>query len=363
MNTSASAHRFTSIVGAAILLMTLPLTLVGGEDNNVASVPPPGIAPFDPRVLMEALKTRITTDKFRFAVLGDSKNAKTLPGLLKYLDETINPDFVLTTGDMVPSGGGKVGAGYYEILTKDAGPAMRKRPWWPAIGNHELAGNPITGKDALKDDSEQLRKNQSTGIENFKTFYHLDSDSYGFEFRNCYFIALPFKHPAGKQLDWLEDELKNASESKKHIIVFDHTPFYTVGAKSVGEVPNTETPVTALFKKYGVNAVFSGHDHGYYRTVRSGIPYFISAGGGAPIYPALRIKDALPEDVYYFGVAETFQKGAKSPKFVLHKADGTDTITEKPTQFLCVVDVDSDKISCSAYSVNGDKWDVIVLSK
>lgn len=368
MNTSAPAHRFTP-VGIIILFVALSLSLLGGEadvpdkDNNVASVPPPGIAPFDPRVLMEALKTRITTDKFRFAVLGDSKNAKTLPGLLKYLDEATNPDFVLTTGDMVPSGGGKVGAGYYEMLTKDAGPAMRKRPWWPAVGNHEIAGNPIVGKEALKEDGAQQRLNQNTGIENFKKFYHLDSDYYGFEFRNCYFIALPFKHPTGKIFEWLEGELKKASEAKKHIFLFNHCPFFTVGTKSVGEVPNKETPLTALFKKYGVNAVFSGHDHIYYRTVRSGIPYFISAGGGAPIYPGLRVKEALPEDVYYTGVADTFVKGAKSPQFVLHKSDGTDTITDKPTQFLCVVDVDGNKITCSSYSVNGDKWDEIILSK
>jgi hypothetical protein len=361
----------TRWICAAILLMVCAgsLALSGGEtepnakDNNVSSVPPPGIEPFDPKPLMDKARERVTTDKFRFAVLGDAKHAKTLPGLLKYVDEDVNPDFVLTTGDMVSSGGGKVGPGYYEMLTKEAGPAMRKRPWWPAIGNHEIAGTPITGKDAKKDDSEPMRKNQSSGIENFKKFYSLDNDYYSFDFRNCYFIALPFKYPTGSQVGWLENELKKGSEAKKHIFIFNHAPFFTVGSKAVAEIPNVESPITALFKKYGVKAVFSGHDHGYYRTVRSGIPYFVSAGGGASIYPGLRIKEALPEDVYYYGVAASFQQGAKSPKFVLHKADGTEKFTEVADQFLCVVDVDGDKITCFTTTAKGEKWDEIILSK
>src|SRR5205085_1919798 len=71
---------------------------------NVESVPPPGIEPFDPKPLMDAVRARLKEDKFRFAVLGDTKHAKTLPGFMKYLEETVNPDFVLGTGDMVESG-------------------------------------------------------------------------------------------------------------------------------------------------------------------------------------------------------------------------------------------------------------------
>jgi hypothetical protein len=39
-----------------------------------------------------------------------------------------------------------------------------------------------------------------------------------------------------------------------------------------------------LLAEYGVTAAFSGHDHGYYRTLRDGVHYVITAGGGAPLY-------------------------------------------------------------------------------
>ena len=201
------------------------------HDNNVTTVPPPGIAPFDPKPLMEKLKARITTDKFRFAVLGDAKHAPTLAGLIKFLDETVKPDFCLTTGDMVKSGAGAVGPGYYQMLGNEAGLDMRKRAWWPAIGNHELAGQPLTGKDAKLSDEELLRRNQAAGVGNFKKFYNLENDYYTFTFRNCRFIALPFKYPVGTQIACLESELKNAAETKQHIFVFDHCPFYTIGGK------------------------------------------------------------------------------------------------------------------------------------
>ncbi|HLX62663.1 MAG TPA: metallophosphoesterase [Planctomycetota bacterium] len=377
----------------AFCILNFALLSAADDKNNVPTVPPPGVEPFNPKPLMDKLNERIKTDVFKFAVLGDAKHAKTLPGLLKYLDETVSPDFVLTTGDMVASGGGKVGPGYYEMLSKEAGEQMRKRPWWPAIGNHELAGGAITGKDALKDDSEKMRANQASGIANFKQFYALDNDYYSFTFRNGAFIALPFRYPTGKQVEWLESELKKASEAKLHIFVFNHAPFFTVGNKPAKEVPNKETDVTALFQKYGVKAVFSGHDHGYYRTVRGGIPYFTSAGGGAAIYPATRAKEALPEDVYYYGVASSFLKGAEKEKeaplpgsapepekktdasaekpaatggrkYALHKNDGSpDTITETPEQFLCVVEVNGNKIVCRCITAKGETWDEIQLSK
>ena len=42
---------------------------------------------------------------------------------------------------------------------------------------------------------------------------------------------------------------------------------------------------TPLFEQYHVSAVFSGHDHVYSRAEHNGIRYFVSGGGGAPLYP------------------------------------------------------------------------------
>jgi hypothetical protein len=41
---------------------------------------------------------------------------------------------------------------------------------------------------------------------------------------------------------------------------------------------------TPLFERYRVSAVFSGHDHVYERAEHDGIRYFVTGGGGAPLY-------------------------------------------------------------------------------
>ncbi len=354
------------------------------------------ISPFDPQPLMRKVEERIRTDKYRFAVLGDTKHATQFPALIKLLEEDYAPDFVLTTGDMVQSGAGKVGPGYWEKLAIDTGSAMQKRPWWPAIGNHEVAGGPITSLRDL-DDEDLPKHNQAAGTENFKRFYNLKSDYYSFEFRNAVFIALPFKYPKGESETWLKAELQKARENKKLIFVFNHAPFYTVGAKSKYEIENKETNITRLFREYGVLAVFSGHDHGYYRTVREGIPYLISAGGGAKIYPATRLKEALPEDVYYFGEPnsahgdplpegvpvvelEPLSKrtaitppGAKReiPDIGRHKqyylyhsgVTGVTRITDQVDLFTLIVDVDGPSVKLKCVSVRGETFDEMILAK
>jgi hypothetical protein len=370
--------------------------------------------PFDPKPLMDKVAQRVRTDKYRFAVLGDVKHASNFPALLRVIEEDIVPDFCLTTGDMVQSGGGKVGPGYWEKLSLDNGDTFRKRPWWPAIGNHEIGGSPIITRAELDDDDDILAKNQDSGIENFKKFYNLERDYYSFSFRNAVFIALPFKYPKGESEKWLEAELKKAKQDGKLIFVFNHCPFYTIGNKSKREVPNEKTPITDLFEKYGVVGVFSGHDHGYYRTVRGGIPYVISAGGGARIYPAMRLDEALPEDVIYFGEPNTafgdpLPEGTKvvelkpmeykpAPSSLADKAkeearkaaekarnndkktatattsarkqyflwrNGAagkpDRITDQPDLFTVVVDVDGNKVTMYCITARGEKLDEMIL--
>jgi acid phosphatase type 7 len=42
-----------------------------------------------------------------------------------------------------------------------------------------------------------------------------------------------------------------------------------------------------LFEHYGVNIVFSGHDHNYEHTIPiGGVTYVVSGGGGRSLYPA-----------------------------------------------------------------------------
>jgi hypothetical protein len=46
-----------------------------------------------------------------------------------------------------------------------------------------------------------------------------------------------------------------------------------------------------ILTKYGVDALFAGHDHVYERGEADGLRYIISGGCGAPLYPRRKIND------------------------------------------------------------------------
>ncbi|HEY3324369.1 MAG TPA: metallophosphoesterase [Planctomycetota bacterium] len=330
---------------------------------NQKMVPPDGVSPFDPLPLMDRLDQLVPSDHFRFAVLGDARCSPRVPALCKWLDDQLQPppDFVLTTGDMVVDGAGSKGPPYWERLALDAGPSMRKRPWWPAIGNHELVGGEVSPSPTWARDPYTMPENQTAGVEMFKRFYGLNADHYSFSFRNATFIFLPWRYPEGETEAWLAMELYKASSENKHIFVINHMPFFTVGIKS--DVPNRPTALTKLFSLYGVRAVFSGHDHIYYRTVREEVPYIISAGGGAPIYSGLRAKEALTEDVFYCRTPADWP-GGRGNYLLHHGASGrSDRFSRESAQFVCVVEVDGQKVTMRCVTPGGEVLDEMVLAR
>jgi 3',5'-cyclic AMP phosphodiesterase CpdA len=63
-------------------------------------------------------------------------------------------------------------------------------------------------------------------------------------------------------------------------ICYFHHPLYSDG-KTHGSQVDLRVVLEPLFVKYGVNVVFSGHDHVYERLKpQKGITYFVSGAGG-----------------------------------------------------------------------------------
>ena len=358
----AYARRFHPL--RLVPFLWLAWTPLRGAEGDPKATLPANVGPFDPAPLMAKLAERITTDRYTFAVLGDTKHAAAFPKkMIPFIQETLKPDFVLTTGDMVQSGGGSVGPGCWEKLSLEAGAEMKQRPWWPAIGNHELAGDPLaklSGKSA--DEKRTLAaQHAEMGTELFKAFYHLPNVYYSFPFRNAVFIALPWQYPKGEALAWLEKELQGAQNAGKLIFVFNHCPFFTVGEKKVEHLPGKPNEVTALFDKYGVLAVFSGHDHIYHRTIRNGVAYIISAGGGAKIYKLFRRQEALPEDVYY-GHNPDPDAPAGEQYVLVNGSTKTEKKFAASESFACLIQVDGKRVTLKAMACSGETWDEWVLS-
>ena len=309
----------------------------------VSSCKKEDVNPYNPESKMERLKKEKGENpaEMHFLVFGDSKGSKHFPDVLKRAD-SLQPDFCITTADLVNVGGGEQGVIDYKKLDSMGGWFMRKYAMWPTVGNHEEAG----GDD---------------GISNFKNFFGMKKAMYSFDYGNAKFIALPWprvKKDTAK-LAWLEEELKAAKG--KHIFIYRHRPHYTVGSKPPSDVEGEETATTKLYDKYNVTAVFSGHDHIYYRTKRNNTTYIISAGAGAPIYWLKREKDALETDVFYGKrLKEEIKEGAIPFKF--RDGEGNFTDIAEPMFYVLSVKIKGEKVSIEMIDERtGNVWDSAVI--
>lgn len=101
---------------------------------------------------------------------------------------------------------------------------------------------------------------------------------YTYTKKNVRFFALDSDYMDPKQVDWLTRELQKATETWK--VVYFHHPLYSSAGRH-GSETDLRLVLEPLFVRYGVNAVFSGHDHVYERIrPQKGIYYFVSGAAG-----------------------------------------------------------------------------------
>lgn len=227
------------------------------------------------RQAADAPKPQEETRPFRFIVYGDTRDGHEIHRKLVKLILANKPDIILQTGDLVHNGSE---AGLWKIYDGITGEMRHLIPVYPARGNHDLGGPGY---------EERITRPFTSGN---KLYYSFDK-------RDCHFVSVdcfsPFQ-PGSSQYTWLEKDLAAARKKAQPVFVFFHEPPYSIG--SHGSNLEIRSALCPLFVKYGVRAVFNGHDHIYYRTVRDGITYVVSGGGGAPLYPCDPNKGAIPGD-------------------------------------------------------------------
>jgi predicted MPP superfamily phosphohydrolase len=101
---------------------------------------------------------------------------------------------------------------------------------------------------------------------------------YTYTKKDVRFFVLDSDYIDPKQLDWLTQQLKDSTDDWK--IVYFHHPLYSSAGRH-GSETDLRLVLEPLFVKYGVNAVFSGHDHVYERIKpQKEIYYFVSGAAG-----------------------------------------------------------------------------------
>jgi acid phosphatase type 7 len=209
---------------------------------------------------------------FSFIVVGDTRSGlDTHRRVVERMAQEV-PDFVLGTGDMVDDGYRQE---QWQQFFEIEGQLLRDNVYFPAIGNHDRQGRGRTADSYRAFFS--VPDNGGDGERYYAFSYAaarvlvLDSNEYSFALTD--------------QTAWLERELIAARQDPavRHVFVVMHHPPFSVSLHG-GSVDLRER-WTPLFEKYQVSAVFSGHDHCYERAEHNGLRYFVSGGGGAPLYP------------------------------------------------------------------------------
>jgi acid phosphatase type 7 len=217
-----------------------------------------------------------------FNVVGDSGWASVAQLQIAEQMERAPADFLMHVGDIV----------YFAITHYNADlrnfsiyrEEMRNRPWFLALGNHEMYGDPKAALELF-----HLPTNSVTGTEHYYSFDHGDVH---FAVAWSDLAAGSKYDPTSPQFQWLDADL-GASTKPWKFLFFHHT-WRTSGPHQVDDYDRNlqkdydqmEQGVVFLARKHGVPVIFNGHDHHYERLVPSGGPMsFISGGGGANLYP------------------------------------------------------------------------------
>jgi hypothetical protein len=198
----------------------------------------------------------------------------------------IRPDFVFWTGDALYGYGDTPAELAREYQQFESLAVIAGVPLFNAPGNHEIH----------RTDDSLCSSPQSIAAPDSETqFVRHFGNLYGsFDAGRAHFIALntaAFCHEDkidGAQLEWLKRDLE-ANKNAAAIFVFGHTEWFSspqidAPAADGHEALRNRDELHALFRKYPVKAVFSGHEHLYWRESHDGIDYFIAGGGGAPLY-------------------------------------------------------------------------------
>jgi len=234
---------------------------------------------------------------FRFVAYGDTRfhnpndteaaNPPVRAALVRAIADA-SPAFVCFAGDIVYNGND-----VDDWKTWDSETAIwheKNIPIFPALGNHDLHGDP----------------NVALG-NYFQRFPDLKNHRYySVQAANALILVLDsaLDETSGPQGQWLSNELDHIPHKVDFVFIMLHHPPYTSSSdeKKFGGGHSSRSPEHMLAKMLEDRqtrtrarfVVFSGHVHNYERHEHGGVTYLVTGGGGAHAYPIER----APEDPF-----------------------------------------------------------------
>ena len=197
-------------------------------------------------------------DSVRFLVIGDSgtgDRAQTETGAQMWRAHAIFPyEFAIMLGDNLY--GSERPQDFVAKFERPFKPLLDANiAFYAALGNHD-------------DPNQRYYKNFGMGGKRYYTYQKKD----------VRFFALDSNYMDQDQQRWLEDELSKSNSKWK--IAYFHHPLYS-SAGGHGSSIDLRNVLEPIFVRYGVQVVFTGHDHVYERTKpQKGIYYFVAGSTG-----------------------------------------------------------------------------------
>ena len=201
----------------------------------------------------------------RVWILGDSgsgdERAEKVRDAYYQFNQGPGADLILLLGDAAYILGSD--ADYQKAFFEMYPDTLATTPVFSAIGNHDFItdmGAPYFEIFSLPVDGET--GGVASGTESY----------YSFNFSNIHFISLDTvasdRSPGSEMYRWLLADLK--ANKQDWIVVFFHHPFYSNGRHNSDNPKSAMADLrkhyTSIFETFGVDLVFSGHNHSYERS-------------------------------------------------------------------------------------------------
>ena len=278
---------------------------------------------------VESFRTFKTAGSLTFAVLGDSGSGSLGQYQIAQVLRDLSPDLVLHAGDIIYPGFVR-GVTDTRCLSVYR-PQMKNVPFFFTLGNHDLAPGPGAYLEAFYLPTNnvpiEVHEQAETSPEHYYSFDHGDAH---FTVLFVPFLSQYELKIGDPQYRWFTNDLAS-SDRKWKFLLFHHPPRTSGphglddnnfnGVRDQADVFNAVFPPAV---KYGVQLIFTGHDHDFERFAPSnGVHSVVTGGGGIYLYS---LAERQPGSAQFWGRQHCLKVTVRGDALELQAIDKTGNV-------------------------------------